>query len=238
MGILFNEPGRIYEKLPSEDKERLKIFLNKYSSPPFESLEPFYCNHIISDIVSYNILSNDELFFIGTILLKSISYHPGSFFLTPDFFIFVNLLTSKIETPITDLEWEIQRVKLICSHLKSPKSLGPTIASYIAYPLLEAILKKISPHLKEDGTVIDTPIIRRNQRFINRSRITNLENILLISEITMSDRMRNLLVSLDEENGLYSTIKKHRDNLLHGKTSHDWDSFRIVLIILLLYVPE
>ena len=255
LGILFKEPGRLYEKyLNQNEKCELEAILKKGVN--FKNIEDFYKNHIIIDFINYEELTKEELFFINSILIKTVSRSMGNFFITPDYSEFIIFITTNIKKPITDAVREIDRIKLIGSILllnsiKLPEFpfpinkviepinsfFGPTIASYIAFPLLETICKFLSPVLDIDGTLKNNlPPTREHVQF--RPVINNLKEILLITEYGLNNNLKSLLTSLDNEINLYKRIKKQRDYLLHGQISNTWESYLLLLLLYLFYISE
>ena len=258
MAEFFLAPGKSIHKILNADEEKkLEGLLKKYSTDQheFKDMKYFYENYIITDFIEYDKVTKDELFFLASILIKTVTTNGSSFFITPDHTKFISYVTQNILKPLSDFEREIDRIKLIGSILlvnsTSPPQLpyplnnilqticsfyGPTIASYVAFPFLEFICKYISPYLNVDGKLISLPSTRKHVPY--KDKISSIKEIFYITEVSFPSELKSLFIHLDEKVDLYDRVKTHRDNLLHGRISHTWESYTLFLLLVLIYISK
>jgi hypothetical protein len=115
------------------------------------------------------------------------------------------------------------------------------IATFLAYPLLEGVIRrKLSRLISSEGVVlIDPQLVRTNGKLYKQgSRMNNLDDELrLLERETHSAFLKRKLQYLREHSG-HLEIHKWRCPLLHGELTASWHGLSLLLLTYAILLEE
>ena len=254
-------------QLSDIEKNRLQEIAKKYKKPDvsFNDIKSICVDKQLTDFIEYEKVSDIDLLFISKILMKTISRSCGKFFLVPDHIKFIEYMTKNPRTCLTNRAHEENEIKFInavlLAHARTPEHLpeihpiidnimhliwnsvwGPTIASFVAFPVLEGICRAKSTVLNQTGCLISNPkkpvFKGKNKPYKKGYKVSNIKHALQFMEQDINQGLRDILKQLNSEIKLYSRINEERNGLLHGALPRSWESYLVIFLLYAIYISE
>lgn len=246
--------------LSEDEKDRFKNIVEKYKKPTVNINEKQ-----IADFIDYSLVPKDDLLFMCKIFIKTISRSPGQFSITSHHQNFIEYMANNPRKSLTKRAFEQYEMKFINAILRAPikdseylpklnlviddiiypilkLAYGPSIASFIAFPLLERMCRSISSVLNDEGYLICNPketVFRRNKEPYKKcNRVDNIKHALQFMEQDVKEPFRKILKELNNEIKLYDRIRKERNGLLHGARDKSWESYLVIFLLYAIYISE
>jgi len=260
---------RLYDKILSTDeKRRLEQIADEYRKTDAKgrnTADLFADRGRLVDFINYKDLSDQDLLFVCKILAKTITTGTGTFHVRRDHFGFIRYMAQNPRQNLTDIDREHLYMQFVNSvllletapfippeeHPELPSQihniihpiaeLQSTFASFVAFPLLEAISRRMSSLLTANGRTterLDRTIRGTKIHYSQDRRVSNLQHTLLLMELDLKPDLRRILEELDSEMNLYSRIWDMRCTQLHGAHLRSSESLLIVFLLYLIYLSE